>query len=33
VLGYFSPLSSGWNIIISILFVSAAGMFIFNEDK
>jgi 4-azaleucine resistance transporter AzlC len=31
--GYFSPLSSGWNIIISILLVSAAGMFIFNEDK
>jgi 4-azaleucine resistance transporter AzlC len=33
MLGYFSPLSSGWNIIISILFVSALGMFIFNEEK
>jgi predicted branched-subunit amino acid permease len=33
MLGYFSPLGSGWNIIISILLVSAIGMFIFNEDK
>ena len=33
LLGYFSPHSSGWNIIISILLVSAAGMFIFNEDN
>ncbi|MCL1865014.1 MAG: AzlC family ABC transporter permease [Spirochaetes bacterium] len=33
MLGYFSLFSSGWNIIISILLVSAAGMFIFNEDN
>ena len=33
MLGYFSSLSSGWNIIISILLVSAIGMLIFNEDK
>ena len=33
MLGFFSPISSGWNIIISILLVSGIGMFIFNEDK
>ena len=33
MLGFFTPISSGWNIIISILLVSGAGMFIFNEDN
>jgi 4-azaleucine resistance transporter AzlC len=33
MLGFFSPLSSGWNIILSILLVSGVGMFIFNEDN
>jgi 4-azaleucine resistance transporter AzlC len=33
LLGYFSPFSAGWNIIISILIVSAAGMFIFIEEN
>ena len=33
MLGSFGSLGSGWNIIISILLVSAIGMFIFNEDK
>ena len=33
LLGFFSPISSGWSIIISILLVSGAGMFLFNEDN
>jgi len=33
MLGYFSSLSSGWNIIISILLASAIGVLIFNKDK
>lgn len=33
ILGYFSPISSGWNIIISILAAASIGMFIFNEGS
>ena len=32
-LGYADFISSGWNIIISILAVSAAGMFLFKGDE
>jgi 4-azaleucine resistance transporter AzlC len=33
LLGYFGTLSSGWNIILSILIVSTISTFIFNEDN
>jgi len=33
LLVYFTPLSSGWSIVISILLVAGAGMFIFKKDN